>query len=511
MTLEEYHKRGIMAARKKDEIYFFPNSGGMTVLEMTFEGYKNLALWAADGGELPDTWTMRGNKCIYWFFRGTGSGFTKPGFHFMDSEKVPLPPSGGFQWETGKAPGEVTLCRLPGELVQEVLEPLPALPETRERAYYDTDSKSFKASDKKEPEPPPRLVPRTAAELDEKDIPPIQWIVVNALPTGLSVIAAPPKSYKSYLALDMSVKVARGEEFLGHPTVKAGCLYMDLESSDRRPRDRLRQILGDSKKPDNLYFLTSEDGIRRIGDGFEDQLNALLDIYQDIKLIVVDVFQLIKPQKKRGLDSYEADYMALGALNTIAKKRDVCIMLIHHTRKGRDTSDAFNNMSGSTAMSGAMDTIFLINRESRTDNNAVLMMSGRDIEPQELALSWNREKFQWDYLGTQEEVESKKFGLGYYNSSTIQTVKKLLSTNGGHWEGTAAEIVAASKYFGTHIFDDPRKVSKDIERYSVLLDFEGITFERVRKDKKGSRSFVFDMSDTSETSDMSDTSETSEE
>ena len=54
-----------------------------------------------------------------------------------------------------------------------------------------------------------------AAQLKEKEIPPVRWIVEDLLPVGLAMIAAPPKYYKSYMALDLSVAVAVGQDGTG--------------------------------------------------------------------------------------------------------------------------------------------------------------------------------------------------------------------------------------------------------------------------------------------------------
>ena len=47
----------------------------------------------------------------------------------------------------------------------------------------------------------------TAAELDKMDIPPIEWLVDKILPIGLSMIGAPSKYYKSYMALGLCVAI----------------------------------------------------------------------------------------------------------------------------------------------------------------------------------------------------------------------------------------------------------------------------------------------------------------
>lgn len=402
------------------------------------------------------------------------SAAVKKYFELKPGEELPRKADGKTDWNKVREFAEsLPVDEAPAEPVQPTQE--------EQKAVYDSKSKSFKPV-KEIPKP----IPRTAAELEEKDIPPIQWIVVDTLPTGLSVVAAPPKSYKSYFALGLCTKVTRGEDFFGHKTVKAGCLYFDLESSDRRPRDRLRQILGDGPKPENLYFLTGEDDIRRIGEGFEEQLNSLLDTYTDIKLVVIDVFQLIKPAKKRGMDSYEADYAALGALNYIAKKRDICIMLIHHTKKGKDPSDIFNNMSGSTAMAGAMDTIFIISRENRTDDDAILTVSGRDVRPEELAIRWDAKRFRWSCLGTQEDVAWNKLKKEYDDSNIVKTIKHLLEENSGKWAGSASDIDIAARYTKHHINESPEKIAKNIDRFEELFMLDNIQF---KKDRTGNKRF----------------------
>ena len=92
----------------------------------------------------------------------------------------------------------------------------------------------------------------TAADIDKMEIPPIQWIIDGMLPTGLAMISAPSKYFKSYMALDIAITVCTGGTFLQHRCEKADVLYMDLESTPRRPRDRIRQIMGkETPKPDN--------------------------------------------------------------------------------------------------------------------------------------------------------------------------------------------------------------------------------------------------------------------
>lgn len=77
-------------------------------------------------------------------------------------------------------------------------------------------------------------------------------------------------------------------------------------------------------------------------------------------------------------------YEDFRALKQIVDKHDVGVMLIHHTRKMKDPSDVFNELSGSTGMLGAQDCAWLISKKDRFDDEATLHITGRDLESRNL-------------------------------------------------------------------------------------------------------------------------------
>ena len=196
----------------------------------------------------------------------------------------------------------------------------------------------------------------TAAELDKMELPPVEWLVDNILTVGLAALGAPPKSYKSFMALDLCTAICTGTTFLGFKTHQHACLYFDLESTKGRPKNRLNLILGkDTPKPDNLYIITGDDEPGRIGNGFETQVEYQLQQHPDIKFVVVDVFQKIRIPKKGQNGGYDVDYEELGALKSIIDKHGVGLLLIHHSKKARDLSDPFNNFFCFSAIMGSLD------------------------------------------------------------------------------------------------------------------------------------------------------------
>ena len=337
----------------------------------------------------------------------------------------------------------------------------------------------------------------TAAELDKMDIPPIEWIVEKILPVGLSMIGAPSKYYKSYMALGLCVSICTGGKFLGFDCTQHACLYLDLESTKRRPKNRLNQILGSSgKKPDNLYIITGTDGVGRIGKGFEQQIEYQLAEHPDIKLIVVDVFHIIRQPAKRKQSGYDRDYEDFKVLKQIADQYNKGLMLIHHTRKMKDPSDVFNELSGSVGVMGALDCAWVITKEDRYSEEGTLHITGRDMESQQLKIKFNKKRFQWEFIGTAEDVEQQRLLKEYEDSPIAATIKKLVRQGGGHWEGSASDILEASQYLGTPIRDDTRRIGSFINKYEGLLWAQDrINFEYGRNNRR--RNYIFNVIDGS--------------
>lgn len=320
----------------------------------------------------------------------------------------------------------------------------------------------------------------TASELDEMDIPPIEWLVDKILPVGLAMLGAPSKYYKSYMALDLCIRICNGSKFLGFNCTKHACLYLDLESTKRRPRSRLNQILGDQRKPDNLYIITGDDEPGRINDGLEEQINYQLSEHPEIKFIVIDVFQMVRQQAKRNQSGYDRDYEDFKVLKKIADSNNVGLMLIHHTRKMVDPTDPFNNLSGSVGVMGALDCAMVISKDKRNDKEATLHITGRDMESMELKIQFNRKTFQWECIGTAEDVEKQREVDEYNNSPITKTIKKLLEQNGGEWSGTATDISNASKFLGCRIYDSSDKIGTFIKNNDHLFYFDSIEYSYKR-------------------------------
>lgn len=211
------------------------------------------------------------------------------------------------------------------------------------------------------------------------------FIVDGLISQGVNVISGASKIGKSWLMLWLGLQVAQGNSIWGLPTLQCDVLYMSLEDTQRRIKDRLYNLTDSA--PDNLYFAVTS-GL--IGDGLEEQITDFLTEHSATKLVIIDTLQKVRDSKgsagKAGM--YGNDYDDISSIKRIADGFNIAILLVHHLRKLQDSDDPFNDVSGSTGIIGAADTNFILRRK-RSGNAATLLVSGRDVEYQELTLQFN--------------------------------------------------------------------------------------------------------------------------
>ena len=227
---------------------------------------------------------------------------------------------------------------------------------------------------------------------------PLNFVADTLLSQGLHILAGSPKVGKSWLALWLAVTVAKGEQVWGMNVKQGTTLYLCLEDSTLRIQNRLFEITEDA--PASVHFSTNSD---ILGKGLEEQLCAFLSEHPDTVLIIIDTLQMIRGTSYD--NTYANDYRDLSTLKRIADAHGIAILLIHHLRK-EFADDVFSRISGTTAISGAVDSSFTLVEDKRGSGRAKLSCIGRDIEYRELTLERNGENV-WELVSdsrTQPEL-----------------------------------------------------------------------------------------------------------
>ena len=220
---------------------------------------------------------------------------------------------------------------------------------------------------------------------------PLSFIVEELLPQGLHLLAGAPKIGKSWLALWLCLCTAQGKPLWNFSTKPCEVLYFCLEDSFQRIQSRLFDLTEDA--PPSLHFAVMAE---QLHSGLVDQIEQFLSEHPATGLVVIDTLQRIRTAGNE-ITPYASDYRDIGVLKALADRHRIAILLIHHLRK-RNDDDPMNMISGTTGLSGATASNFVLRKSKRGENTATLYCTGRDIAYRELSLEFNNESHVWNLL-----------------------------------------------------------------------------------------------------------------
>ena len=146
----------------------------------------------------------------------------------------------------------------------------------------------------------------------------------------------------------------------------------------------------------------------QLHSGLVEQIEQFLYGHPATGLIVIDTLQRIRTMSNDA-NPYANDYRDIGVLKALADRHRIAVLLIHHLRKLND-DDPMNMISGTTGLSGATDSNFVLRKSKRRENTATLYCTGRDIAYRELSLEFNRETHIWDLLSDDCEQADEPHG-----------------------------------------------------------------------------------------------------
>ena len=92
-------------------------------------------------------------------------------------------------------------------------------------------------------------------------------------------------------------------------------------------------------------------------------------------------------------------------------------------------------ISGTNGLLGAADGAFLLHKEERTSNSAVLEISGRDQQDQRLYLVRNSEKLSWELERVETELWEEP------PEPLLEKIAEIITEENPEWCGTPTELV----------------------------------------------------------------------
>ena len=290
-------------------------------------------------------------------------------------------------------------------------------------------------------------------------------IVENLIYPGTYILAGAPKVGKSFFVAQLAYHIATGQKLWDYEVKQSTVLYLALEDDHRRLQKRMCRMFGVDGTA-NLHFAITS---KKLGEGLEDQLEEFINLHPDTRIIIIDTLQKIR-QGGNDTYSYANDYECVGNLKKFADQKEICLLIVHHTRK-QQASDKFDMISGTTGILGCADGAFILQKEKRTDSTATLDIVGRDQCDQKLYLVRNQEKLFWDLDHAETELWKSP------PDPIVLKISEFITIENPKWSGTASELVEILK-----LDIAPNSLTKklNIEAGNLENDF-GIQYEYHRK------------------------------
>ena len=306
-------------------------------------------------------------------------------------------------------------------------------------------------------------------ELMDQTFPVKEPVIDGLLYKGAYLFAGAPKIGKSFLVLQIAYAVSTGQAIWDYQVHRGAVLYLALEDQYRRLQERMARMFGVDGHGDLMLAVAA----KQLGQGLEKQMEYFLRRFPQAQLIIIDTLQKVR-EMAGDRYSYASDYEVIGQLKTFADFHNICILIVHHTRK-QQAEDSFEMISGTTGLLGCADGAFLLHKEKRTDHRAILDIVGRDQPEQRLRLLRDEKNLTWTLEGADCELWKEP------PDPLLEQVARLVTPEQPVWKGSAAELLQK-----LGVETNPSGLVKRLNvRAGQLQSSFGIEYKNVR-DRTGS-------------------------
>ena len=199
-----------------------------------------------------------------------------------------------------------------------------------------------------------------------------QDVLEGLLKPGLYILAGPSKVGKSMIVTSLANAVADGTSYLGRNTHQGIVIYFDNDNYASQTQNRLEalNLEGNDQLIYNFENARGFNGMRNY------ILYSLEDKITDLKLVVIDCYANL--YDLNDIDRYTDNYSLLKSISSFAMEYSICILLVHHTKKGNLAGQ--DALLGSRALTAATSGTITIEIENDFATNAVLAFNLRHLK-----------------------------------------------------------------------------------------------------------------------------------
>jgi hypothetical protein len=253
----------------------------------------------------------------------------------------------------------------------------------------------------------------------------IAWIVERLVSRGsVNTLVGKSGSKKTYVCLDMGVRVSLKKPWLGLATNGGPVLIVDEESGQHRLGRRLGAVLaghGADETTPIFYTCLSQLNLRELAD--VQALEDLIIEYGAVLVFIDTMADIMPGADENAVKDVQPVFMNLRG---IAERTQAGIVIVHHLGKAGD-------YRGSTAISGAVDLMLIV--ESQPDSMVINFSfdKARDVEPFKFSATANFEPGKFWLDGRELQTTGPKLGkaqryvLRYLNAHGAAPIEDIMA------------------------------------------------------------------------------------
>lgn len=286
----------------------------------------------------------------------------------------------------------------------------------------------------------------SAADLLRAEFPPAPCVIPGLVPVGLTILAGRPKIGKSWMLLQFAIAVGTGGVALGKTVDRKRVLFLALEDSPRRLKDRLEKL--GCPLDAWITFKTEFPTLQR--DGMTRLLDEIVE--GGYELVIIDTYARFAAIRKAE-DEQQAGQL-MGQIQRYALEKGVALLVSDHHRKAAagGVQDVIDDVTGNSVKTGVLDAVLGLYRQ-RGQSNAELKVTGRDIEDAELSVRFDKQLACWQFVGAADDIRADSLQAAivdvmnnnFDGEATVSDIARFMGKGQPNIYAEIQELVAAGK------------------------------------------------------------------
>ena len=265
-------------------------------------------------------------------------------------------------------------------------------------------------------------------------------MVDSLLPTaGSSILYGKPKKGKSSFARQLAVAVSQGKPFLGRDCMEGPVLYFALEEKLSEVKTHFELLGAEEANPILVVPQFSGCGLKAVYSAVE-QLRPVL--------VIVDTLAKFLHIPK--MNDYGAVNAAVRWLYDSSRATGAHFMGVMHAKKGKE-EDAMDNLLGSTAFAGGVDTLIALTEEAGRRMVSTVQRYGEPLDETVLHFDPDTKSMALGQAKEREIAETKRLA----REDLAKRVTSFVQANAGCCE---PDVVSNVRGSGKSIREELRRL-----------------------------------------------------